>query len=200
MENNSATKNSFEGGGHVNPQPFYRWIVDLGPYVFITCIGIALYYTASRISYAAVPGQMGPERWPKIIIGLMIAVCAFEIARRIFTAMRGRASSAQAEDMDEGFSQQMEAHPLLVAGASAATVAYLLLFDICGFFVSTTLYLAVVMWLAGIRRPVFVPLLSVVLSFAFAFFFMKLIYVALPLGQGPFAQISLLIMTLVGVR
>ncbi len=177
-----------------------KWLADFGPYVFIICVGIGLYYIADQISYAAVPGQMGPERWPKIIIGMLIAVCGFEIVRRIAVARRGSAASTQADDTDGGFSQQMEAHPLLVAGASAATVAYLLLLDICGFFVATVLYLGCVMWLGGIRRPIFVSLMSVVLSFAFSFFFMKLIYVALPLGEGPFAKISLVVMTLVGVR
>lgn len=177
-----------------------QWLAYLGPYVLIIGIALAFYYTADRISYSAVPGQMGPERWPKLILGILIAVCGFEIVRRISVAVRGPRSSSQADQADDGFSQQMEAHPLRVAGASAATIAYLLLFDLCGFFVSTILYLAVVMWLAGIRRPVFVGLLSVALSLVFSFFFMKLIYVALPLGQGPFAQISLFVMTLVGVR
>lgn len=186
-----------EDGGSVS---LTRWVSDLGPYVFIICVGVGLYYIADQISYAATPGQMGPERWPKIIIGMLIAVCAFEIARRVIVSNRGRAAAAPEAAEEGGFSQQMEAHPLLVAGASAATIAYLLLLDVCGFFVSTALYLAVVMWLGGIRRPLFVSWLSVVLSLAFSFFFMKLIYVALPIGEGLFAQISLFVMTLVGVR
>ena len=101
---------------------------------------------------------------------------------------------------DEGFSQRMEAHPLLVAAATAATVGYLLLFDLVGFFVATVLYVAAVMWIGGVRRPVFLGLLSLAISFGFSFFFMKLIYVALPLGEGPFAQISLIVMKLVGAN
>lgn len=186
-----------ENGG---PASLTRWVSDLGPYVFIICVGIGLYYIADQISYAAIPGQMGPERWPKIIVGLMMAICAFEIIRRLVVANIGRAAAAPAEAEEGGFSQQMEAHPLLVAGASAATIAYLLVLDICGFFVSTILYLICVMWLGGVRRPLFVCLLSVALGFAFSFFFMKLIFVALPLGEGPFAQISLFVMALLGVR
>jgi putative tricarboxylic transport membrane protein len=56
------------------------------------------------------------------------------------------------------------------------------------------------MWLGGVRRPVFVPLMSVIMGFAFAFIFLNLIYVALPLGQGPFTQVSLVVMKLVGVN
>jgi putative tricarboxylic transport membrane protein len=56
------------------------------------------------------------------------------------------------------------------------------------------------MWLGGFRRPGWVAVLSVMLSVFLTFVFMKLIFVALPLGQGPFEKISLTIMSLVGVH
>lgn len=183
------------------PVPFLKWLRELGPYALIVCVAIAFYRVAAEISYVEVPGQMGPERWPKIILVLLIAVCAFEMVRRIIQSVRPRpAADAAGNLVDEGFSQQMEAHPLLVAAATAATVGYLLLFDLIGFFTATVLYLAAVMWIGGVRRPVFLGLLSLAISFAFSFFFMKLIYVALPLGQGPFARISLIVMKLVGAN
>jgi putative tricarboxylic transport membrane protein len=184
------------------PVPFLKWLRELGPYALIICIAIAFYKVATEISYVEVPGQMGPERWPKIILLLLMAVCAFEMVRRIIQSVRPRPAAADAAgDMDdEGFSQQMEAHPLLVAAATAATVGYLLLLGLVGFFTATVLYMAAVMWIGGVRRPVFLGLLSLGISFAFSFFFMKLIYVALPLGEGPFARISLIVMKLVGAN
>ncbi|WP_048756546.1 tripartite tricarboxylate transporter TctB family protein [Afipia felis] len=186
-----------ESGAPVSP---LKWLRELGPYILIIGAAIYFYRVASEISYTEIPGQMGPERWPKIIIALLIAVCAFEVVRRIFVSVRPRPVSDAASEADEGFSQQMEAHPLLVAAATAATVGYLLLFDLVGFFVATALYLVAVMWIGGVRRPVFLGLLSLAISFAFSFFFMKLIYVALPLGEGPFARISLIVMKLVGAN
>lgn len=187
-----------ESGAPMSP---LKWLRELGPYVLIVAVAIFLYRVASEISYAEVPGQMGPERWPKIIIALLIAVSAFEILRRIVVWVRSRPVADAANEMDdEGFSQRMEAHPMLVAAATAATVGYLLLFDLVGFFIATVLYVAAVMWIGGVRRPVFLGLLSLAISFGFSFFFMKLIYVALPLGEGPFAQISLIVMKLVGAN
>jgi putative tricarboxylic transport membrane protein len=188
------------GAGSGAPAPILKWLRELGPYVLIIGVAVALYRVAAQISYVEIPGQMGPERWPKIIIGLLIAVCAFEIVRRIVQSVRPRPAADAASMDDEGFSQQMEAHPLLVAAATATTVGYLLLLNILGFFTATILYLALVMWIGGVRRPVFVGLLSLAISFAFSFFFMKLIYVALPLGEGPFARISLIVMKLVGAN
>lgn len=187
-----------DAGAPVSP---LKWLRELGPYVLIVGVAIALYRVASQISYTEIPGQMGPERWPKIIIALLICVCAFEIVRRIVVILRPRpvAGAAEATE-DEGFSQQMEAHPMLVAAATAATVAYLLLLGLLGFFTASVLYLAAVMWIGGVRRPVFLGVLSLTISFAFSFFFMTLIYVALPLGEGPFARISLIVMKLVGAN
>ena len=176
-----------------------QWAANIGPYLVMIGIGVVLFYFASHIAYQQVPGQMGPERWPKIVIGLFIAVCAYEAIRRIVVATRGL-SAKQGDESDDGFSQQMEAHPILVAWAGGATVAYLLLLDYLGFFTATVVYCASIMWLGGVRRPVFVPVMSVIMGFAFAFIFLNLIYVALPLGQGPFTQVSLVVMKLVGVN
>ncbi len=196
-----SSKPMHGGAGSGAPMPLTKWLRELGPYVLIICAAIALYRVAAQISYAEIPGQMGPERWPKIIIALLIGVCGFEIVRRILVSVRPRSAANAADDAgDEGFSQQMEAHPLLVAAATAATVAYLLLLGLLGFFIATILYLAAVMWIGGVRRPVFLGLLSLGISFVFSFFFMKLIYVALPLGEGPFAKISLIVMKLVGAN
>ncbi len=162
-------------------------------------IGIVLYHYANQIAYTPISGQMGPERWPKIIIGLFIAICAFEAIRRGVALVKNSNTSEAASD-DDGFSQQMEAHPLLVVAAAAVTVAYLLLFDVLGFFISTILYVGCVMWIGGVHRPLLVAILSLAMSVGFSFFFLKLIYVALPLGQEPFMQISLLVMKLIGVN
>jgi putative tricarboxylic transport membrane protein len=56
------------------------------------------------------------------------------------------------------------------------------------------------MWLGGFRRLAYVAVLAVLLTLFFSFVFMKVIFVALPLGQGPFEKISLFVMSLVGVR
>lgn len=197
-----SSKPMHGGAGSGAPVSPLKWLRDLGPYVLIIGAAIALYRVASEISYTEIPGQMGPERWPKIIIALLIGVCAFEIVRRIVVSIRPPRPVANTADEigDEGFSQQMEAHPMLVAAATAATVGYLLLLGLLGFFIATILYLAAVMWIGGVRRPVFLGVLSLGISFAFSFFFMKLIYVALPLGEGPFKTISLIVMKLVGAN
>jgi len=199
MSGDAMSNKSVHGSaGSGTPVPALKWLRELGPYVLIIGVAIALYQIASRISYTEIPGQMGPERWPKIIIALLICVSGFEIVRRIIVSVRPR-NAAETVD-DEGFSQQMEAHPMLVAAATAATVGYLLLLGLLGFFTATVLYLAAVMWIGGVRKPALLGLLSISFGFVFSFFFMTLIYVALPLGEGPFAQISLIVMKLVGAN
>lgn len=191
----TSGKVQVEGNASAN-----QWMIGLAPYVFIIGASTVLYHYANKISYTPISGQMGPEEWPKLIIGLLMAICAFEIARRLLAAVKSRGfARAVHPDADEGFSQQMEAHPLLVLAAAVVTVVYLLLFDVLGFFTGTILYVACVMWIGGVRRPLLVAVLSLVMTFGFSLFFLKLIYVALPLGMGPFEQISLFIIKLIGV-
>lgn len=201
MSDDAMSNKPHGGAASGAPVSPLKWLRELGPYVLIVGAAIFFYHVASEISYTEISGQMGPERWPKIIIGLLIAVCVFEILRRIVVSVRPRSVVAGEDDLaDEGFSQRMEAHPLLVVAATAATVGYLLLFDLVGFFVATIMYLAAVMRIGGVRKPALLASLSLIISFAFSFFFMKLVYVALPLGKGPFAKISLIVMTLVGAN
>ena len=81
-----------------------------------------------------------------------------------------------------------------------ASIIYLVALDYCGFAFSTAIYSGCLMWLGGFRRLGYVAILAVLLTFFFSFVFMKIIFVALPLGQGPFEKISLFVMSLVGVR
>ena len=91
-------------------------------------------------------------------------------------------------------------HPGLVAGAVAATVVYLLILETTGFFLTTFVYMAILMWLGGFRRPTILLPLSAAAALVFMFLFMRIIFVALPLGIEPFARISIALMTAMGIH
>ena len=69
-----------------------------------------------------------------------------------------------------------------------------------GFFVATAVYLALFMVIGRYRRPVVVAVTSVVGSLAFVYVFMKIVYVSLPLGSGPFQHLSIAVLAALGVR
>jgi putative tricarboxylic transport membrane protein len=93
-----------------------------------------------------------------------------------------------------------EIHPFRVWIAVSATIVYLLLLPLLGFFLATVVYACVLMFLGEFRRPLAVILLSTGTGFFFMFMFMRVVYVALPLGVAPFNQVSYALMAAMGVH
>jgi putative tricarboxylic transport membrane protein len=89
---------------------------------------------------------------------------------------------------------------VLIVSGIVLTVLYVLVIERLGFFLTTFLYLAAFTWIGRYRRPVIVLVSSLVGSLFFMFMFMKVVYVSLPLGQGPFSQVTFLLMRLMGIR
>ena len=60
--------------------------------------------------------------------------------------------------------------------------------------------LAAFMLVGRYRRPGVIVASSVVGSLAFVFVFMKIVYVSLPLGVGPFRSVSTWLMAMLGIH
>ena len=172
---------------------------DIVPYLIVLGIAVWLYYVADHIAYTAIPDQMGPDRWPKMITAILAFVSAFEVVRRLIASAPIEAG-VEENTLDDELVHPKQTHVAMVFGTIAATIAYLLALERCGFAFSTVVYSACLMWLGGFRRLLVIVPCAGALTVLFTFIFMKLIFVALPLGQGPFEKISLALMSLVGVH
>ncbi|MGE5524216.1 MAG: tripartite tricarboxylate transporter TctB family protein [Rhodospirillaceae bacterium] len=168
------------------------------PYVIVLAICGYLFHLAVGIQYNGPPGRIGPDFWPKAILLLAIATCGYEIVRRLIVS-EARSTAAQAASAEEGGAPPA-AYPGLLLGGIALTVAYLLTIERVGFFLCTFLYLAGFMFIGRYRRVGVVFLTSFMGALLFMFVFMKVVYVSLPIGQEPFRQVSLLLMTLMNIR
>jgi putative tricarboxylic transport membrane protein len=80
------------------------------------------------------------------------------------------------------------------------TVAYVYFLNTLGFILSTLLYLALFMVVGRYRKVWVIAANSVIGTVLFAVIFMKVVYVSLPLGEGPFEQFSLLVFTMLGIK
>lgn len=187
------------------------------PYIVLLIGALYLFGVADRISFMPVPGQSGPALWPKIVLTLLIGVCIFEIGRRTLWSFSGTGATERAvrremgaepgaldtpgaDDADPMLEAHGADHPWRVVGTVVATILYLLALETTGFFLSTIVYSAALMWFGGTRRPFVMVVMSLALSTFFTFVFMKVIFVALPIGHGPFQTVSLAIMALLGIR
>jgi putative tricarboxylic transport membrane protein len=170
------------------------------PYAALFAGAAYLYHGAGAFASAARPGQLGPDFWPRAILVLLMIVCGYEVVRRLLFG--GPVSSPQPPAQagaGEG-AEPAARFPLRLVAGVVLTIAYVLALDVLGFFVATALYLALFMIVGRYYRTRVIALSSVLGSLAFVFVFMKVVYVSLPLGTGPFKALSVWLLAMLGVR
>lgn len=176
------------------------------PYIVVLLIAGFLYYRATQIDFTAPGDRIGPDVWPRAILVLAMATCAYEIAKNlVFSAARhevGGVLESIIEDTpaDQAPAEESPSHPGRLVIGAGLTVAYALAIDKLGFFLCTALFLSTFIRVGGYRQTGITLLLGVAGSFAFMFMFMKVVYVSLPLGVGIFGQFSVLLMRIMGIR
>jgi putative tricarboxylic transport membrane protein len=178
------------------------------PYAVLLALGAWFFVLAGEIEYVGPAGRIGPGFWPRAVLALLMLVCAWELAKSLFLE-RQRSVGAVLQALME------EAAPSVASGAEAAaaepswarlgagvgaTLAYVLLVDVLGFFLATAGYLAAFIAVGGYRRWGVVLATSLAGSFVLLAVFMKVVYVSLPLGAGPFRAVSVALLALLGVR
>ncbi len=171
------------------------------PYVALLLGAAYLCRAAGHFAYAARPDELGPDFWPRAVLVLLMGVCAYELVLRLVFVREPQASRAQ--DSSDGIEAQLEQdrrYPHLLMAGIGLTVLYVLGLETAGFFIATALYLSLFMLLGRYRRFGVIATTSVLGSLAFVFVFMKIVYVSLPLGVGPFKQISIWILAALGIR
>lgn len=165
------------------------------PYAALLAGAAYLFRDASHFAYSPRPGELGPDFWPKAVLILLMLACGWELVTRALLRRPPAARPAVSDSAAEA-----SRYPRLLAAGVLATFGYVLVLPLAGFFVSTALYLALFMVIGRYRRYGIVAATSVVGSLAFMFVFMRIVYVSLPLGVGPFQKLSVAILAVLGVR
>jgi len=180
------------------------------PYVIVGILAGYLYYVAAHIEFHHRPGTLGPDFWPKAILVLLIATCIYEVVKRLLSG--GAAShevggvlveivgESAEKHADMGVTVEIESHPWLLLAGMTLTVFYVSLVHKLGFFLATAAYLALFTVLGGYRRWGVIAMISVLGTLLLLFFFMKVVYVSLPIGDAPFSAVTLFLMQVMGIR
>jgi hypothetical protein len=165
-----------------------------------------LYGVALHFDYTPTQGRLGPDAWPRLILGLMMAICAYEIVKTLFVGGKHEVEGVlesiieDAADKEPDEAAPEKTYPHLLGLGIALTVGYVAVIQTLGFFLATALYLAIFMVLGRYRRPGVILATSLLGSLAFVVVFMKVVYVSLPLGTGPFLAVSAAILRVLGIR
>lgn len=179
------------------------------PYAIVGAAACYLFYIALNFEFHRRAGTLGPDFWPKAILALLIATCAYEIGRRLFSRAPDNALGGMLEELveasaethgDMGETAAAESHPWLLAAGMALTVLYVSSIQTLGFTIATASYLALFIALGGYRRWSVIAATSVLGTLLLLFFFMKVVYVSLPIGAAPFSTVTLLLMQFMGIR
>jgi putative tricarboxylic transport membrane protein len=169
------------------------------PYLVVLAVGGFLYYAAENFEFEEASGRIGPGAWPKLILLLLLASALWGAVASALKAGSPEVHDADAEEM-EALVRPPELYPWLVWLAIAATVGYLVIMPLVGFFLSTIVYSFVLIYLGHYRQLLQVTLLSIAIAFGFMFMFMRVVYVALPAGVAPFDRLSYALMAAIGVH
>jgi hypothetical protein len=180
------------------------------PYAVLLAAAALLYYAATLIDTSGAGGtRLGADFWPKVIIAAIAVLCIYEAGKRlIFGATRDAAgltaglvkASSEADDTaaaPEAAEPPRDNHRL--AAGLLLIAAFVLGVSYVGFFIGTTLFLASFSWVGGFRRPLQLASISLIGAFVLLVTFMRVAYVSLPLGVGPFQQVSTFLLRLIGV-
>lgn len=179
----------------------------VGPYAVALVVSVFFFYEALQIAPAA-EGQLGADVWPKTILFFAIVTCLWEIGRSVLFGVSRRPARAtdvpthdaslipSATAVDEG-SEVSGFAPWIGIGLTAA---YVCVFPWIGYALATLLYVVAFVYFGNYRKPLAALCVGVAASLGFMFLFMRVVYVSLPIGVEPFAQISTLLMHTMGIK
>lgn len=165
------------------------------PYAVVLIVSAYFYVLAGRFEFVARAGNLGPDFWPKLLLGLTMAVCLYEIAKTVF--FRG---TAPENGIDKEKEATSKTYPGLLVIGTVLIVAYVYFVSILGFILCTFLYIILFIIVGRYRKPWVIAANGILGTVLAVFVFMKAVYVSLPLGQGPFQQFSLLVLNLLGIK
>lgn len=185
-----------------------------GPFVIVLGAAIWLWTVASDFAITTRLGRAGPDLWPKIILALMIGAAIWGIAEAllkshpdddtsILIANASRSAGHEEDarkDLAEATDGGSERHPRFAVAGIAAMLGYVIVIPYVGFLIATFLLLLAIMLAAGYTRLLKAAVISLIGAFVFFIVFQRIVYVSLPHGEGPFKELTLALMALVGVR
>jgi putative tricarboxylic transport membrane protein len=169
------------------------------PYVIILLVSLYFYYLAGQFRFSAKPGNLGPDFWPKLLLGLTMAACLYEIIKTAFLLKIAPPKEAEEEQSAKAQTKKKTYPELLVIGI-AMTAAYVYFVTKLGFILCTFLYFAFFMIVGRYRKVWAILANSVAGTLVLVLIFMKIVYVSLPLGQEPFSSVSLFVLKLMGIK
>lgn len=188
-------------------------LVRVLPFFIVLGIGFWLWHEASGFALARAD-RVGPEVWPRAILVLLIASAVVGASQALVrgadegsaSALIKSATRAVGREGEIEADLQIEAgdpstrQPLWAGVGIALLLGFVAVVPYLGFTLTTFLLMFGVILCAGYRRPLVAGVTAAIGTLAFFIIFQRLVYVSLPLGVGPFKELSTALMAALGVK
>jgi len=172
------------------------------PFVVSVGVGLYLWSMTSDFDTSMSAGRVGPAVWPKIVLTFLLGAAMLGIVQALLPADPEQSLSSDPIPASGEGEGGLKARPSAMRALTG--IGILAMFPIAvpwlGFLTTCALVLFGQMWVGGYRKPMRMLVLAVVGTLALFFVFQRIVYLSLPIGTGPFADLTILVMTLFGVR
>ena len=167
----------------------------------VVVIGLCVPMWAVTSDWKSTVGGPGPAFYPRLLIALLVFAMVVRIVQEVLSIRRGVIEEQEGEAaLEEGV--EMDASLIdmrRVVVAIALSVAYVIASLFLGWVVATFLLVIVFLWLTGKRNLLVTVPVALAFSLGMAYVFVKIVYISLPTGVGPFDQFTVLLFELLGV-
>jgi putative tricarboxylic transport membrane protein len=147
---------------------------------------VALLLASRGLDTVSAPGQLGPAFWPRLVLGGLAVAC---LAKAVEAVQRSVRVSRPAAPLARG----------RLAAAIALIVLYVLVTPFLGFALATAAFIAVFLALCGTRAPLALAANAAAGTVLLLYLFVKLVYLPLPKGEGPFELFTLALYRALGI-
>ncbi len=185
----------------------------VAPFATVLGFGVWLWTVANDFAIATTLGRAGPDLWPKIILILLIGAALWGVLdaalkprsdddTSILIANAARSAGHEEDTRKdlEGDGADGEKRPVFAILGIASMLGYVVVIPYLGFVISTFLLLLAIMTFAGYDKLLRAIVISGIGALVFFIVFQRIVYVSLPMGAGPFRELTLALMALFGVR
>jgi hypothetical protein len=143
-------------------------------------LAAGLFHQAADLDAVAGPGQLGPGFWPRLTLAGLGLACLIKLVQ----AWRAPAPPVGA-DPDPVLARRT------LALAIACLLGYVAGMPVVGFPLATALFVVAFMALGGARSAAAIAATAAGGTVALLYVFVKLVYLPLPKGDGPFEALTL---------
>ena len=174
--------------------------VRSAPFVILFGAALFLFSLTLQFDFPHAPGRLGPDIWPQAIIVLLMLTCAIGLVRNFVVRATPSADAAQPSDALAEAEDEAPSRYGLVAFGFALFLLYPVALEYLGFLVATFVLMTLFMWIGQWRSVLGVLATSATGTLVLFYLFRGVVYVSLPLGTGPFKELSVWVAQLLNMR